>query len=69
MAEGPNILVVDGETDTLNLINESLREEGYLFSTAQSAHKALQKLKEKEFEVIISEIEMPDMGPVEHQFR
>lgn len=65
MAEGPNILVVDGETDTLNLINESLREEGYLFSTAQSAHKALQKLKGKEFEVIISEIEMPDMGPVE----
>ncbi|MCD6083518.1 sigma-54-dependent Fis family transcriptional regulator, partial [Candidatus Aerophobetes bacterium] len=65
MAEGPNILVVDGEADTLNLINESLREEGYLFSTAQSAHKALQKLKGKEFEVIISEIEMPDMGPVE----
>ncbi|MBW2006213.1 MAG: sigma-54-dependent Fis family transcriptional regulator, partial [Deltaproteobacteria bacterium] len=65
MSKKPNILIVGNEVNTIKLINNSLSEENYLFSLFQSARKALQKLKEGNFELVISEYRMPDMEGLE----
>jgi len=60
-----NILIVENEVNTIKLINRALREEGYIFSIAQRTHRALQKIKETNFRLIIFEFKMPDMNGIE----
>ncbi|NMG21547.1 hypothetical protein DP116_19670 [Brasilonema bromeliae SPC951] len=53
------ILVVDDDTDTLDLLQEILQGVGAKVTTVSSANAALQVLEEFKFDVLISDIGMP----------
>lgn len=60
-----SILVVDDEKVIHESCGRILREEGYGVETALSGQEALQKLKEKRYDLVLSDIKMPGMDGVE----
>src|SRR4029079_19534115 len=59
--EGLRILVVDDESDTLDLVTMELTQHGARATGANSAAEALEKLEQLEVDVLISDIAMPGM--------
>jgi CheY-like chemotaxis protein len=59
--EGLRILVVDDESDTLDLVTMELTQHGARATGANNAEDALEKLEHLEFDVLISDIAMPSM--------
>ena len=59
------ILVVDDETDLLELLSYNLAKEGYDVKTAKSAKKALKTLKDWIPELILLDIMMPEVDGIE----
>jgi len=59
------VLVVDDETDLLELIDATLRSAGYDVETLPDVVLALERLREKEFDLILCDIRMPGMGGVD----
>ncbi len=57
--QGLRILVVDDETDALDLISVELAQHGASVTGVASADEALQALANKKFDVLISDIGMP----------
>src|SRR3989442_5548905 len=60
----PRILVVDDEYEIRELFSEVLSKE-FGCATAGSAEEALERLRESEFELVISDITMPGMSGLE----
>lgn len=58
--EGLQILLVDDETDTLDLISVELAQFGAKVTAVASADEALRALEETAFDLLISDIGMPD---------
>ncbi len=63
--EGLRILVVDDESDTLDLVTIDLTQYGANVTAVNSAAGALNALSESQFDVMISDIAMPDMDGYE----
>ena len=59
-----SILVVDDDTTIHESCGRVLREEGYRVDTALSGDGALQKLKEKLYDLILLDIKMADMDGI-----
>ena len=59
--QGLRILIVDDETDALDLISMELAQHGARVTGAASAEEALQLLSQETFDVLISDIGMPQM--------
>jgi PAS domain S-box-containing protein len=57
--DGINILIVDDETDALDLITVELAQHGAQVTAVTNAEDALKALSEKNYEVLISDIGMP----------
>ena len=60
--EGRSALVVDDVADVTEMLGVLLSHAGYDVVTAASAKAALQAANEKHFDVIISDIGMPEMN-------
>jgi len=60
-----NILVVDDEKVIHESCGRILREEGYEVETALSGEEALQKLKERQYDLVLTDIRMPGMDGIE----
>ncbi len=60
-----DLLVVDDQMGVRRLISEALLEIGYYADQASSGREALEKLKEKEYHLIILDVKMPGMSGVE----
>jgi two-component system CheB/CheR fusion protein len=58
-------LVVDDSVDTVRMLEQLLANEGANVDTATSGTEALQMATEKEFDVILSDISMPEMDGFE----
>jgi CheY-like chemotaxis protein len=58
----PSVLVVDDVADVAEMIALLLKHAGYKVSTADSATAALQLARERAFDLIISDIGMPEMN-------
>jgi PAS domain S-box-containing protein len=58
--DGLKILLVDDETDTLDLISVELAQHGAKVTGVPSAEEALKALEQFEFDVLISDIGMPN---------
>ncbi len=58
---GLRILVVDDETDALDLISMELAQHGASVTGVTSAEEALQSLSQETFDILISDIGMPQM--------
>ncbi len=56
------LLVVDDEPQMLIAINETLRRSGYSVTTAGSGMEALCRLKERYFQVVITDMRMPEVS-------
>lgn len=59
------ILLVDDETDYLDVIELILGSAGYQVDTAQSGRLALEKLKKKDYDLVLTDLIMPSMTGVE----
>ena len=59
------ILVVDDSPDNVFLIKTILEEEGYEVSTAENGHKALTRIVESTFDLILLDLMMPGMDGYE----
>jgi two-component system response regulator PilR (NtrC family) len=59
------ILIVDDERSIRELLEIFMKKEGFAVSTAASAEQGLAQLKAAEFDLIISDIKMPDMTGID----
>lgn len=60
-----NILVIDDEELVIESLKKLLRREGYEVTIAESGKEALQKIKDINFDLIVSDIRMPGMDGIE----
>ncbi len=59
--QGLRILIVDDETDALDMISMELAQHGARVTAVNSAEEALRSLEQDNFDVLISDIGMPQM--------
>ena len=62
MTDSLNILVVDDERDTVELVRLTLNTAGYEVDTAIGGQEALDKIRSTAYNVIILDIMMPDIS-------
>jgi two-component system CheB/CheR fusion protein len=63
--EGMNVLVVDDSEDTTEMVRHLLEIGGATVSAATSGKEALRIAREKQFDVVLSDISMPEMDGFE----
>ncbi|MDR1728747.1 MAG: sigma-54 dependent transcriptional regulator [Acidobacteriota bacterium] len=56
------VLVVDDEPQMLIAVNETLRRSGYAVTTAGSGMEALNRLREKFFSLVVTDMRMPEVS-------
>nr|WP_246545680.1 response regulator [Pelotalea chapellei] len=57
-------MIVDDEENARNGLAKLLSREGYEISTAANGHEALNYLRSREVELIITDINMPEMNGI-----
>ncbi len=62
MAKKQTVMVVDDEPDTVNLVKTILEREGYDIITANNGKECLEKLKDKNVDLVLLDIMMPGMS-------
>jgi DNA-binding NtrC family response regulator len=65
MKEEPKVLVVDDEEMLRNLLARILERKGYSVSTASGGRQALAYLAKGDFQVMVSDVKMPEMNGFE----
>jgi len=58
----PEILIIDDEKNILDLLNVVFKKEGYEVTTSISSAKALEYIKSRDFDIILSDIKMPEIS-------
>jgi len=58
-------LLIDDDTSTLELMKFQLEAEGFEVSTAENGAKGLDFIKEKEFDIILTDLNLPDISGIE----
>src|SRR5437867_8442807 len=61
----PSILLVDDEPDILEFLEQYLQDKGMDVLRTTSAREALGQLEKREFDLVISDIRMPEMSGVD----
>lgn len=61
LATNPSILIVDDNAINLQLAAELLKKAGGVITTAESGFEAIKKCDEEKFDIIVMDIQMPDM--------
>lgn len=59
------ILVVDDEVNSTILLKKVLEKKGYLPVTENDSNAALSRIKNEDFDIIVSDLQMPDVSGVE----
>lgn len=62
---GSKVLVVDDEEKMVKYLSKHLTKKGFDVSVALSGTAALEKFKEKDFEVVMLDVLMPEMDGIE----
>lgn len=65
MKEDVKILVVDDEVIMRNLLLKILEQEGYLVTLAGSYNEATTKLNTEQFDIVLSDVKMPETNGFE----
>jgi two-component system OmpR family response regulator len=60
-----NILVVDDEAGVRDMLADALRMQGYAAATAADGHAALRDIYEGDFDLIVSDVNMPKVNGFE----
>ena len=61
----PNILVVDYKDAMRNMLMETLREEGYRVDSADDGKKALDLVRNKSYDLVLTDLKMPSADGLE----
>ncbi|MCB0361639.1 MAG: sigma-54-dependent Fis family transcriptional regulator [Bdellovibrionales bacterium] len=61
----PRILVVDDEESIREFLDIMLRKEGYEVACAEDGSKALELLKKRSMDMVISDLQMPNLSGIE----
>ena len=61
----PRILVVDDEESIREFLEIMLKKEGYEITTAEDGARAKDILSKKSFDMVISDLQMPNMTGLE----
>src|ERR1051325_4462805 len=61
----PRILVVDDEESIREFLDIMLRKEGYEVTCVEDGQRAIDMLKKKSFDLIISDLQMPNVTGIE----
>lgn len=64
-AQNGRILIIDDDIETLDVLHSILEEKGFTITSTQSATKALEYLLEHTFDLIITDLTMPEMNGIE----
>ena len=59
------ILVIDDDEMTRHFLSHILAQQGFLLETAADGEQALTLMKEKQFDIILLDIEMPGLNGLE----
>jgi len=59
------VLLVDDQDELRRLFRRSLAKAGHIVTTASNGREAVELAREESFDVVISDVRMPDMGGVE----
>lgn len=60
-----SVLLVDDETDFLDLLSERLRNRGMSVSTVTCGQDALQMIDQHDFDIVVIDLSMPGMDGIE----
>src|SRR5262249_61683116 len=63
--ETPRILVVDDEKVIREILADFLNMEGYVVHTVEDGVEALKELHRRSYNLVISDLKMPNMGGLE----
>ena len=64
-SERPRVLVVDDERFIRDILVDFLGMEGYFVAAAEDGAKAIAELRRARFDIVISDLKMPNMGGIE----
>ncbi len=59
------LLVVDDERSMRELLELVLKREGYVVHTAENGTRALELIRQNVYDLIISDVKMPDISGIE----
>lgn len=62
---GKSILIIDDEVIVTKSLASLLKKRGYEVSAAQNAIEAVEKVKQTDFDLIVSDIRMPQVDGIE----
>lgn len=65
MTHDGKILVVDDELDVLKSCENILKNEGYITDSARTGSDAIDILKKNEYDIVITDIELPESSGIE----
>ena len=60
-----NILIIDDEEIITRSLKKLLKKEGYLATVVSSGEKAIEEVKNKDFNLIICDVRMPQLDGIE----
>jgi signal transduction histidine kinase/FixJ family two-component response regulator len=60
-----SVLIIDDEPDVLELCQRILLAEGYRVETSRSGYKAIQRIRQTSFDLVLTDIKMPGMDGLE----
>src|SRR5438105_14169204 len=63
--ESPRVLVVDDEKVIREILSDFLTMEGYVVRTVEDGQSALRELQRRSYNLVISDLKMPNMGGLE----
>jgi two-component system, NtrC family, response regulator AtoC len=58
-------LIIDDDVSTLDLMRFQLQAEGFEVSTAENGKKGLEFIREKQFDIILTDLNLPDVSGIE----
>ena len=65
MSQKAKILVIDDELSIREMLQIFLRREGFEVKVARSGEDGLESIRKEDFDVIVSDIRMPDMSGID----
>jgi phosphate regulon transcriptional regulator PhoB len=60
-----NILIVDDESDLVELVSYNLKKEGFAVTSAANGEEALQKIRKADYHLILLDLMLPDIQGME----
>jgi DNA-binding NtrC family response regulator len=64
MKEKKSILIIDDDKYILSVFSKILTKQGYLVEIAETGHEAMEKIREKQYDLALIDVKLPDVeGP------